>query len=427
MHNNMNLIQVPDKLNDIVNESLSIIYKKRKKVMLHKIVIGLSSIAALFTVILLFGKANPVLASKWPIIGHIFEQVETDISYKGNYSLSSEQLITNTNIEADTTISDSAYVQTSNGITMTISEVYYNTKALYLAVSIENEEEFPPDFKRTENMANYILDYDRLELHSTGKLNFCEQYVSPYYIEGKFTDMNTFIGIIRVDLSHLTRMPSDEELENLGIDSATFSYDEESFEKIREFIPDVGSLIEVPERFSYNICFTKIWADLFTTVPTEHTYSDGETITQNEPQRKDYDGEWNFILDVTLDTSQTQSIDINATNDNGLGISKVEKTPYEITAEEIIPSNQNKSDYFLVICDANGDLLDSQGDYADTYQVYGRDTSTISVFICDYYRYMDELKGYYWSEDYEVKKTTKNFAQYLSENALYSTVVNFEK
>lgn len=71
------------------------------------------------------------------------------------------------------------------------------------------------------------------------------------------------------------------------------------------------------------------------------------------------------------------------------------------------------------------DMLDWQGDIADTFQTYGRNTDTVSVFLCDAAAYMDELKGYYWSADYAEKKKTKTFAQYLEEHALYWAQVTF--
>ena len=46
--------------------------------------------------------------------------------------------------------------------------------------------------------------------------------------------------------------------------------------------------------------------------------------------------------------------------------------------------------------------------------------------VCDYYEYMDELKGYYWSDDYEEKAKTKTFKQLLDERAVASAEVHFD-
>jgi hypothetical protein len=39
---------------------------------------------------------------------------------------------------------------------------------------------------------------------------------------------------------------------------------------------------------------------------------------------------------------------------------------------------------------------------------------------------MDELKGYYWSDDYEEKAKTKTFKQLLDERAVADTEVHFD-
>lgn len=40
--------------------------------------------------------------------------------------------------------------------------------------------------------------------------------------------------------------------------------------------------------------------------------------------------------------------------------------------------------------------------------------------------YMDELKGYYWSDNYEEKAKTKTFKQLLDERAVAGTEVHFD-
>ena len=181
----------------------------------------------------------------------------------------------------------------------------------------------------------------------------------------------------------------------------------------------------MPESFHYSLCISSISQELFETESKTYTDPDGNEVTLNDPTRKAYEGTWNFELDIELDTSKTQVVEVNETNEEGVGISKVEKTPYEITAQITVPEGKSEADYFLVICDADGDLLDYQGDTTDTYQVYGRNTDTVYVYVCDEMEYLNEIKGYYWSEDYEEKKKTKTFKQYLDEKALYGTEVTF--
>lgn len=92
--------------------------------------------------------SNPSFAAKMPLIGHIFEQVENNTSVKGDFSQVAETLTQSTentaDQKADKTVKnadskngntgiemirksrDGAYTKTSNGITVTLSEVYYN-------------------------------------------------------------------------------------------------------------------------------------------------------------------------------------------------------------------------------------------------------------------------------------------------------------
>ena len=347
-------ISVPENLDAFIDESIERavrMQKARRKKKIIGICTGMAAAAATFSIVCV---SFPSLAAKLPFIGQVFQQVENQVSYKGDYSALAKPLAQTGEKESDTGEEiENPYVQTSNGITMTISEAYYNKQALYLAMTIENEEEFPADFNCTENMEGYILDYDTLQLTGTERFSFMNQdSYTGEYIEGKFEDAHTFVGIYRIDVSHLTWWPTEEELE-------------------------------------------------------------------------EYTGEWNFELDVQLDTSNTQTMDIQEVNDQGVGIATVEKTPYEITAQMILPEGKSEVDYFLVICDADGDLLDYQGSIADTYQVYGRNTDTVYVYVCDETEYLNEIKGYYWSEDYQEKKKTKTFKQYLDEKALYGVEVTF--
>lgn len=52
---------------------------------------------------------------------------------------------------------------------------------------------------------------------------------------------------------------------------------------------------------------------------------------------------------------------MNQTNADGLGIASVKKTAFEITAHPLFPEGANEADYVTVICDADGQILDTQG------------------------------------------------------------------
>lgn len=57
----------------------------------------------------------------------------------------------------------------------------------------------------------------------------------------------------------------------------------------------------------------------------------------------------------------------------------------------------------------------------------GHDTSKVNIYLCDEDEYMNELKGYYFSEDYEEKKKTKTYEEYIAEHAVYHKEITFDK
>lgn len=492
--NEFDEIPIPENIDDVIDKGVQRAVKIKKRQRRKKFITTTTGIAAAVAVFSLFCVSNPALAAKIPLIGHIFERVETSVSYKGDFSSTAQVLVTEgadaadlktenadletENAEAETTdkntgitnagitendkdgnakskaeagnagngndekvnkSEESKYVKTSNGLTVTVSEVYYSTKALYLAMSIKNEEEFPQDFIRTKNMDDYILDYDVLSLNGTASFSFSDIDVGPeLYIEGQFIDNHTFAGIYRVPLDQFSYYPTDEEIAATGLDINDYWTDDMSTDeaakkvdeynlKLKEKFPDIGKPLPIPDSFTYNLNITDISGDLFETKARTVTFPEGDSGVVYDNLVKKYEGNWDFQFDVALDTSRTSVIELNDTNSEGLGISKIEKTPYEISAQMIIPSDKLNYDYFLVMLDKDGELMDYQGSFTDTYQLYGRDTSTVYLYICDYIQYMDEIKGYYWSPDYEEKKKTKTYKQYLDEKSLYHTEVSFEE
>lgn len=109
----------------------------------------------------------------------------------------------------------------------------------------------------------------------------------------------------------------------------------------------------------------------------------GGVFTIHESIKKHYAGTWNFAIDVTM-------------NKNGSQI--------------ILPEYARPYDYVVVICDADGKRLENQGTNAEVYSIYGRNTDTVYIYVCDYMKYMDELKG----ND-----------QKIAEGSLFKTEVHF--
>ena len=160
-------------------------------------------------------------------------------------------------------------------------------------------------------------------------------------------------------------------------------------------------------------------------VKMQNAYDERYPYTMEMPNQYEnwwVDGPWEFTFDVTKDDSQTVVKEINDVDENGIGLVSVTKTPFEITVQD----GQNYNT-FTVVLDAEGELMDTGkfGGNTNVLAIGDHDVSKVDVYICDYDEYMDELKGYYWSEDYEEKKKEKTFKQLLDERALYHKEVSF--
>ncbi len=414
-------IPIPEELNQAVRAGIKEGLRQRRKLCRRRTAFRYSAAAAGILAALCAGMllaSNPVLAAKLPLIGRIFSLVQEKVSYKGRFSDDAEIYIKDGSSETPSGSekhavpsksdnmagkqTENLLVQTSGGLTVTVSETNCSAQALYLALCIENEEAFPADFIKTKNMDGYLPDYDSLSLETNSYYNVPGLtkkdrpagggYPTPYYIEGQFVDDHTFTGIIRVSL--------DEDLRSsaaAGTDT-TLSSDKKN--------------TALPAEFMYYLEISDIYADL---LQYEETYAtDPETHEQvalSEPLKKHYKGKWNFAIPVSMNKGDAQTVNINKKNENGIGIGSVEKTNFEIKAELLLPEDAQPYDYIVAICDADGKRLESQGDNSEVFSTYGRDTQTVYVYVCDYIKYMDELKG-------DDRK--------LAENALFETEVHFK-
>ena len=180
---------------------------------------------------------------------------------------------------------------------------------------------------------------------------------------------------------------------------------------------DYESLTEEQKDLEHQF-FTEMWNEYFERYPEANEGN-------NRYNSWTLKGDWKFNVDVEKNTSDTVEKDVNVVDENGDGVLSITKTPFEITMKMQDPETK----YVAVMLDANGDILPDGGvanGNAGTYAIQDRDISTVYIYLCDYYEYMDELKGYYWSDDYEEKAKTRTFKQLLDERAVAGTEVHFD-
>lgn len=182
------------------------VYKRRKDKMRKFIRIGKAVAAAVAVAVIGIGGLgyfNPTLAAKIPLIGKIFEKIEDDITYSGDYTDKGTVL---TNEDHMGNLDTSNYSVSDQGITLTASEVYCDGYSIFLTVNIEANE----------------ADFTHIPEHYTG-VNIAEnQKAAGFYIggtwsvngnateqlentfEGEVIDSHTFVGMLKLNLPQKT-------------------------------------------------------------------------------------------------------------------------------------------------------------------------------------------------------------------------------
>lgn len=349
--------------------------------------IKLAAIAAGIMIVVLggIGVANPALAADIPIIGRIFAYLEEKVSYPGDYSEKAVTVEIQEQGTGDGEVIDTEknageaneYIQSKNGLTVSVMEFSYDNNKLYMALRITNEEGFPEDFMKNapDGQLNHLQCNSSAVVHRDGKADARysegDGNIPLYDIEGEFQDKNTFVGIAMVNFDDLE-----------GSTEIDFTF--------HTFYGLLDSTHEV----------------------IGHVAGEEESIMIPEHDMKIYEGPWSFNFPLTPDSTNTaKEFIVDQKNEDGFGIYKMVKSDYEIMAEPIFPEGVDKADYIVSILDADGKPLESHGGTVEQYSTYGRNTDAVTVCLMEFETWL-ELKG-------------KNADKYM-ENAVFSAHVDLD-
>lgn len=359
---------------------------------------------------------NPAFGAQIPLVGHVFEELGNSLGFSGDFEKYAETLTEGSS--QDGTVSETGssagiplYSQTVNGTTITLSEAYCNDTALYISLVMTSEEAFPETALDQDQKP--IVTLDGITLQLDGEV----VTLYNYNLEGKFTDDYTYAGVLRFDLTE--------------IEDALGGIPENFTAKLN--IPQVvgdkknpDSKPEMPQDLvdAYNAAMAE--NGLSTDEADYHNFTEEQMDIENRLANEQYneyakrypdavaspnkyenwwvDGPWDFSVDVSINSSDSVVVEIGDVDENGLGLVSVTKTPMEIVVKD-----GNGADYFTVALDADGNRMSYGGDGScNTFAIGDSDVSKIDVYICDWDEYMNELKGYWSSEDYAEKAKTKN-------------------
>ena len=318
------------------------------------------NIAAGLAIITGIGVDTTTLAYGVPVIKNAFERIQKEIWNKGDYSKYAT--------EVNQTVSN-------NGVGITLSEILCDGQNLYVSYVIESKE----PFKYIKYKYDPVKDYDitkeqaekiekmQLDYAAEAKVSFTDSELDNSGVsglEGRFIDDHTFVGVEEYNLTSLN--------------------------------------MKIPDEFEFIINFNSIVEEGW-----------------NSERDKDnvLEGTWNFKVPVKVDKLLSKNIEVNAINNDGIGIKEIISTPIKL---KVVTTgyDREKNDYWVRVYDEKGNILrtssgeelSSYGKYLSTIAKEGEDIKKIKVEI--YKPFVDE--------------NGKDYFHDPRETILYSKEINLE-
>lgn len=431
-------------------ENNTAVQKKAPKDPYHWMKIGgriAGGAAAVLIIAFVFYMTDPVMAKNIPVVGGLFETLQNNVSFFGDFADHATTLEAVDGVETEENSQDStaanaadtAYTKTADGLTITCSEVFANSQAVYMTMQFKSDTPFPQTETRAES-GTPIIDLDM-----TGGVDFNPD-ADPSIdgqVEGQFLDDNTYACIFRYDLAQVAKDYTEynekydemtqQVLDEMGITDADLSDEtDEGYALLEEYVDKISERggeyrnyiknIEIPDTFNLHLDISAVKG-----MEADYQWSEDDFAKYGtDAGYYKYEGDWSFDIPVTVDDSQTEVMELNDINDAGIGLRSVIRTPYELTINELYEEGSN-SDCFMVALDANGNKLpynDSVGN-CNIFAILDRDISTVDIYILDYIQYMDELKG---EDNYnnETKPEGQKWSDLLDQYAKYHKTLHFK-
>lgn len=363
-----------EKLNRVVAESMDEIYKGCKKKKSYQRF--LYRIAALIGIIILSGSlvisnasVLPVLAEKSSFFKKIFEKVQGESQYSGDYDKNAVQ-------------TDGITSETTEDLRFEFSEVVCTSQSMTYSIQITSQKGFPEEaMKKSTNESDSEGKW--MYLVGTQSADFLKDTIEEEntydmpFIKGHYEDEHTFIGTMRVDFN---RYPFDGN--------------------------------EIPQHFIWSL---KINSILY---PNVETGGMEKLLT---------DGDLKFELYVDRQNLGEKSVKVNKVSPSGWKITDITLTPYEmIVNEEYDKANTQKGyeqpDSIREIwTDADGRILHNK---VGSFMIEGYNMSNVTVY---YMPTPDEDSNTIIMEYiYQENHTDAEIQDYLEENCVSKQEISLE-
>ena len=363
-----------EQLNRVVAESMDEIYKGCKKKKSYQRF--LYRIAALIGIIILSGSlvilnasVLPVLAEKSSFFKKIFEKVQGESQYGGDYDKNAVQ-------------TDGITSETTEDLRFEFSEVVCTSQSMTYSIQITSQKGFPEEaMKESTNESDSEGKW--MYLVGTQSADFLKDTIEEEntydmpFIKGHYEDEHTFIGTMRVDFN---------------------------------LYPFDGN--EIPQHFIWSL---KINSILY---PNVETGGMEKLLT---------DGDLKFELYVDRQNLGEKIVKVNKVSPSGWKITDISLTPYEmIVNEEYNEANTQKGyeqpDSIREIwTDADGRILHNK---VGSFMIEGYNMSNVTVY---YMPTPDEDSNMIIMEYiYQENHTDVEIQNYLEENCVSKQEISLE-
>ena len=373
---------------------------RKKSVFTRGRIAFITSIAAILALVIFSGLciSHPAFAKDVPLVGDIFANIGYKLGFGGSYDSYA------TPISSDENGNPGELSSSINNTTVTLQDIYCDGKSMYISVAVESKDAFPVD-------QIYEIDgLKRLEVFNS-KVNYSFATDSTYqsycfdYIEGEFKDEHTFVGCIKTDLESVLRyVPDDvaQSSDQLCDSDVEWKY------------------YELPDTFTVDVTINKLVTSIDNPEAANLSSDDIASLTYpNEYENWWIDGPWNFTFDVNVDRTNSASKTIALTGlDSGFDELTATLTPFELVLSY---DHDAAMDYVVVAVDANGAYMPGETDM-DTIPVQGFDTSSVTIYVCDYDDFMDNFKGQLLDNG---EPSSKDCRDILESHALFSKTIAF--
>lgn len=405
----------------------------------RKVCITFGSMAAVLCVTCIFCVMNPVMAREIPILGSIFGRIADVYSFgkipeEGTVKLSAESstdcagedasdpaglkpilaesgtdfagenggsvsaegsgAVGNEEppLKGNPDFADAAgsalqndFVSADGGIKISIIEEYASNQAAYIGVKVENEQAFPEMAALIDSGQQFI------KARTTETYSFSQApRRNRRYIEGKFVDEHTFLGIIRIDYDDIRRAVEETEAQDGDVQIPEAFTLELEIAEIASTLKD----FEIPEEFDIS---DEAYAQMTEEEQAAYFDSIPRAWYGIEYQSWHQTGTWHFTLPVRMTDENARTIEVGQYDKDGIGVESIEISSMEIRVNTVMPQN---ACLYTVVFDADGRQIETSNSSNAGFArlIDGHDISEVSVYFCDLSVYFDLEEAYHGAE-----------------------------